>query len=393
MAVQLLEGRYRTRARREQGGALAGLRHVDLLLIGPTLLLSAIGVVIVYSATRTFYPHEPSYFAKRQILYLVLGFCIMLVTMFVDYRRLEQWAYPLYGGVLLSLVAVFAFHSGVSTSLGAASSSAQRWIPLGPIHLQPSEIGVLAVIVAVARFAHGHDGDLRPRRLVPLLAMAAVPMLLIVKQPDLGTGIVVAVVLFALLVVAGIRLRWLAVLLALVALVAFAAIQVHLLKGYQLQRLTSFFQPSRANANEKYNLVQAENAIGAGGLKGTGLFRGQETNLGYVPVQYADFIFSAIGEQLGFIGSVAVLGLFGLISLRMLRAMQMARDTLGRVLCGGCLAFLAFSVFQNVGMNIGVMPITGIPLPFISYGGSAILAFFAAVGLVANVEMRRKAAR
>jgi rod shape determining protein RodA len=368
---------------------LFALRHLDVPLLASTAGLSMIGVVIVYSATRGIYPLEPTYYVKRQVMYLVLGGVVMLIATFVDYRKLEQLGYPIYAAIVLSLLAVFGFHSGVSTSLGGADGSAQRWIPLGPIHLQPSELGVVGIIIVVGVYAQRHEDALGPRRIVAMLLLAAIPMLLVFKQPDLGTTIVMGVVVAALLTMAGVRLRYLVLLVLLAAAGIVAAVHVHLLKGYELQRLTSFFEPGKATADQKYNLDQAMTAIGAGGLKGAGLFNGQVTNLGYVPEQYADFIFSAVGEQLGFVGSVVVIGLFGVLVLRILRAIQVARDTLGRMICAGALAFLVFSVYQNIGMNVGLMPITGIPLPFLSYGGSAIIAFYAVIGLVANVEIRR----
>jgi rod shape determining protein RodA len=388
VAVHLLEGASRLRSRQERRGMLFALRHLDLPLFGATAALSLVGLVIVYSATREIYPAEPTYYVKRQLVYFFLGACVMLVTTFVDYRKLEHWGYPLYGLIVLSLLAVYAFHTGVSTSL-VGDGAAQRWIPLGPIDFQPSELGVLAIIIAVAVYAQRHEDVLGPRRIVGMLVIAAIPMALVYKQPDLGTTIVMGVVVFALLAMAGVRLRYLVLLVAIGTVGVVAAVHVHLLKGYELQRLTSFFEPSKATADEKYNLNQAMTAIGAGGFKGSGLFNGQVTNLGYVPEQYADFIFSAVGEQLGFLGSALVIGLFAVLALRILRAIQVARDTLGRMICTGALAFLVFSVYQNIGMNVGLMPITGIPLPFLSYGGSAIIAFFAMIGLVANVEIRR----
>jgi rod shape determining protein RodA len=218
-------------------------------------------------------------------------------------------------------------------------------------------------------------------------------------EPDLGTTIITTIVVITMLVVGGVRLRYLA-LLALAVLTAFVlGTKLHLLHSFQIQRLTSFLhqdecakltgQEQQDCQNNVYQLSQAKYAIGAGGFQGTGLFRGAMTSSGFVPLNYADTIFSAIGEQLGFVGSLVVVGLFGVMSLRMFRAIQVARDTFGRVVCAGCLAFVVFSVFENIGMNVGIMPITGIPLPFISFGGSALLATFAAVGLVANVEMRR----
>lgn len=366
---------------------LFAVRHLDVPLLAATAALSLVGLIIVYSATRGIYEYEPKYYLKRQLMYFFLGACVMLVTTFVDYRKLERWGYALYGLIVLSLLAVFGFHGEVSTSL--SGGSAQRWIPLGPIHLQPSELGVVAMIIAISVYAQRHEDALGPRRIVVMLVLAAVPMALVFKQPDLGTTIVMGVVLFALLIMAGVRLRYLVLLVVIAAAGVVAAVHVHLLKGYELTRLTSFFEPGKATADETYNLQQAMTAIGAGGLKGQGLFNGEITNLGYVPEQYADFIFSAIGEQLGFVGSVVVIGLFGVLALRFLRAIQVARDTLGRMICTGALAFLVFSVYQNIGMNVGLMPITGIPLPFLSYGGSAIIAFYAVIGLVANVEIRR----
>ncbi|HUZ21031.1 MAG TPA: FtsW/RodA/SpoVE family cell cycle protein [Acidimicrobiales bacterium] len=390
MAIHLLERGARVRSRRDENPLLTALRHVDYVLLAATLAISAFGVIMVYSATRNVFVYEPTYYLKRQVVYLVLGVGLMLMCMVVDYRRLEQWGYILYGLVVCSLLAVFAIGKQVAAGSGAASTGdTQRWIQFGPIHIQPSEFGVLAVIVAVGLYASRHETELGPRRLIVMAAMVLLPMALVYKQPDLGTTIVIAVVVAALLVFAGVRLRYLVGAAAVVALGVTLIFQFNLLSGYQMARIHSFFNQSQAASSANYNLTLAKEAIGSGGLKGLGLFHGPLTTLQYVPVAYADFIFSAIGEQTGFIGATVVLGLFALIVFRIFRAMQVARDTLGRLICGGVLAFVVFSVFQNVGMNVGLMPITGIPLPFISYGGSALLAFFAAIGLVANVEMRR----
>ena len=398
MAVHLLDRTPGIRARKEETGPLAFLRRLDVILLAATLAVSLFGLLMIYSATKGFYPLEPTYFLKRQVIYFALGLVIMVVFALVDYRHLEQWAYPFYGFIVFSLLAVKVVGKSAAVSAGSGAASggtaAQRWIPLGPIHFQPSEFGVLAVIVALACYVQRHEHDLSLKRLLAMLLIALVPMLLIFKQPDLGTTIVVAITLVGLLVFSGVRFRLLLLVLAGVVGAVVAALVLHLLGGYQLQRLTCFFHQTQASASGcNYQLFVAKDAIGAGGLKGTGLFHGQVTNLEYIPEQYADFIFSAIGEQTGFVGSVVLLGLFSVMALRMVRAMQVARDALGRMICGGALIFLVFSVFQNVGMNIGIMPITGIPLPFISYGGSALLAFFAAVGLVFNVELRRTRAR
>ena len=390
MAVHLLERGGRLRARREERGALALLRRVDLVLVGTTLALAAIGAVMVYSATRSVYPLEPTYYLKRQVLYVAVGLVIGLVCAVVDYRRLEELGYPLYGVVILSLLAVFAVGRSIGAGSGAQSTATTvREIPLGPFQFQPSEFGVLAMIVAIGLYAHHHERELTPKRLVVMTAMAAVPLALVFKQPDVGTAVIIAVVFAGLLVFAGVRARHLLVFAVLAGGGIAGIFGLHLLHGYELQRFTCFLHPNQDTSGACYQLNITKEAIGAGGLQGTGLFKGTVTNLQYVPDQYADFIFSAVGEQGGFIGVVVLLGLYAVMALRIFRAMQLSRDTLGRMICGGALVFLVFSVFQNVGMNVGIMPITGIPLPFVSFGGSALLAFFAMVGLVVNVEMRR----
>jgi rod shape determining protein RodA len=389
VAVELLGRDLRLQVRRDEHPLRSLLRHVDLTLVLVALALSGIGAVMVYSATRAQLVAagvDPHYFLVRQLVYVALGVVVMVVAALFDYRRYEQWGYLLYGLVVLSLVAVL-------THVGRSALGSQRWFQLGPIQLQPSEFGALALVVAVALYLAHHYRELTFRRLLVVLALAGVPMLLVAKQPDLGTAIIMGVVLAAMLVVAGAKLRYL-VLLGLSVVAAFlAALHFGLLHHYQLERLTGFLHQNQGAEGQNYNLAMSKTTISLGGLTGTGLFHGAETNLGYVPEQSTDFIFTAVGEQLGFVGSAVVLGLFALMALRMLRALQSARDPFGRLLCAGALAFIVFSVFENVGMTIGLMPIAGIPLPFLSYGGSALLAFFATVGIVLNVEMRRHSFR
>jgi rod shape determining protein RodA len=372
---------------RRQRGFLSLLRRFDVILLATTLTLTAVGLVMIYSATRT----ESTSYVKHQVVFTVLGVITLLVTMLIDYRRIEEWAWVLYGLAIAALLGVRVI--GTAGSLGA-----QREITFGPLTIQPSEFAVLAVIIAVAQYLHQREAGLSPRVLVRLLILCAVPMGLVYLQPDLGTTMIMAIVLFGMLVMAGFRLRLL-LAIAVVVVGGFAlAVNVHILQGYQLERITGFlhqpnpegcFQLSASQQSACYQLAQSKIAIGAGGLTGTGLFKGAETSYAFVPFAYADFIFSAIGEQLGFLGEAVILGLYALLCFRMVRAMQLARDSFGRLVCGGALMFVAFSTFQNVGMTIGIMPITGIPLPFISYGGSALIAMYAAVGLVMNVELRR----
>lgn len=355
------------------------------MLILATLFLAGTGLVMVYSASRTIYPLEPTYFLKRQIVYGVVGVVAMVVCAVFDYRRLEDLAYYIYGAIVLALVTVIG--------AGHSQNGSERWINLGGLQFQPSEFAVLAVIVTLAVYLARHRRELNARRVIALVGLTGIPMLLVVAQPDLGTAIMLAVVLFVMLYFGGVRMRFLVALVAIAVVGFAAAVALHLLNGYQLDRLTSFLHQDTGSQTLNYNVIQSKTAIGAGGISGTGLFKGQETNLAYVPIQYADFIFSAVGEQVGFIGSATLIFLYGIVVFRIFRAIQVARDELGRLIASGILAFLVFSVFENIGMSTGIMPITGIPLPFISYGGSALVAFFCAIGFVLNVEMHRSRAR
>jgi rod shape determining protein RodA len=352
------------------------------VLVGTALLLAALGVLMIYSATRGWLHlagDDPHYFLKRQAVFMVIGVLVMVVLALVDYRRLEQISTLLYVGILLALVAVLATPE---------RQGAQRWFPLGPLQLQPSEFATLVLIIAIATYCSRRPEGLDFRDLIRLVLMAAVPILLVFKQPDLGTAIVMTVILMVMLAVAGMPGRYLLLLIVGAALLVLFAINVGLLQHYQIQRLTSFISPNGASQASTYNVAQAKEAIANGGVFGKGLFRGSLTNLAYVPSQQTDFIFSAVGEQLGFVGGGVLLLLYGVVGWRVLRTAQLARDTFGRMLCAGAFALIVFSVFENVGMNMGIMPVAGIPLPFLSYGGSAMIAFFAAVGITVSVHAR-----
>jgi len=218
--------------------------------------------------------------------------------------------------------------------------------------------------------------------------MAGLPILLIIKQPDLGTAIVCTVILLVMLTVAGMPGRYLILLVVGAVVVVVVAVNLGLVKHYQIQRLTSFISPGSASTTVKYQVDQAKFAIAHGGIFGQGLFKGAQTNLAYVPYQQTDFIFSAVGEQLGFVGAGVLIVLYGILAWRILRVAQMAKDAFGRLLCSGVFALLMFSVFENIGMNMGIMPVAGIPLPFLSYGGSSMIGFMAAIGIVSNVHYR-----
>ena len=360
--------------------------RADLALIGTTLIVAAIGVVIVYSSTRSLAVLEglsAHYYVYRQAAYVIVGALAMIVLAALDYRWLEHASAVLYVGIILALLALF-------TPIGSNALGATRWIQLAGVQVQPSSFAIPVLIVTVATFCARRPEGLELPDLVKVLGLAAVPILLVVKQPDLASGIVMCVVLLVMLVVAGIPNRYLVLLSVSAVVGAFAVVHLGLLKSYQFDRLASFLHQGKNLQGNTYNLHQSVAAIGSGGLWGTGLFHGPQTNLQYVPSQPTDFIFSAVGEQLGFVGSASVLLLLGIVSLRLLRAAQTSHDAFGRLLAVGSFSFVAFSVFENAGMSMGIMPVAGIPLPFLSYGGSAIVAFFCAVGIALSVHLRRQ---
>ncbi len=367
------------------------LGDLDLTLLGTTLLTAVVGVVMVYSGSRGTAAAaglSPHYFMERQALFVFLGIVVMGILATMDYRRLELFGMVIYGLSLAGLLGVFV--------IGHHAQGAGRWISLGPIEIQPSEFAIVGEIIALATFVARRTDGLNWRDLFRMLVMAAVPTLLVMVQPDLGTAIILVVVLVIMLAVAGLPVRTLLLLAVAAAaalfVVAVVGRKIGLLHGYQFSRLGSFLQQDSKKASVQqsiWNVKQSKLAIAAGGLHGQGLFNGSQTNFGYVPEQQTDFIFSAVGEQLGFIGSTLLLGMLAVISWRLLRAAQLSRDTFGRLLCGGAFAFIAFSTFENAGMAMGIMPVAGVPLPFVSYGGSAVLCFFIVVGIALSVRRLR----
>jgi len=359
--------------------------HVDVVLLVSTVVVAGLGVLMVYSATKAKLASsggDPLFDLKRQAIYAVIGVVAMVVVTLVDYHRFEELGAVAYGGMVLALLAVLS-------PIGSRARGSQRWFQLGSFQLQPSSFASLVLIVTLAAYAHRHQGALDLHGLGVLLALGGVLILLVYRQPDLGTAIIMSVVLLAMLVAAGARGRHLAILGLVAAVGMVAIVNLGVLHKYQGERLSCFIKPAAQTQGACYNVGLSKIAIGSGSLTGKGLFQGSVTNAALVPEQQTDFIFTAVGEQLGFLGSASVLGLFALILWRILRNAQLARDRLGRLLCVGVLGLIAFSVFQNAGMTMGIMPITGIPLPFMSYGGSAIIAFFMAVGIVLNVGLRR----
>jgi rod shape determining protein RodA len=359
----------------------------DVSLAAALIVLGLVGVLMVYSATRqalVIAGENPHYDVERQALYVVIGIVVMYAISRIDYRRLEVAATPLYVISLLALAGVFV--------VGQSALGAQRWYNLKFIQIQPSEFAVLFLILAFATYCQRRPEGLTMYDVCRLLLMGATPFVMIFAQPDFGTATIVVITVAALLVIAGVPPRFMTLLVVVGSVGLVLSVYLDLLDKYQIDRLFSFFNQNSTNPKLQgliYTVNNAKSAIGSGGIHGAGLFHGMQTVLGYVPEQYTDFIFTAIGEQLGFIGSVAIIALLAFVALRLFRIGRTAKDQMGRLLCVGVFIFFAFSCFENIGMTMGIMPVTGIPLPMLSYGGSAVLVFFAAGGAVLSVSRQR----
>jgi len=361
------------------------LKHLDVTLLGSTLLLGVYGLFMVYSATHKSleeFGHDPGQFLKKQALFLVLGVVFLVAAAVIDYRWIRLLSPVIY---LVSVVTLLL----VRTPLGSSAKGAQRWFQIGGFQLSPSLFARLALIVVLAAVLSNVKGEVRLRDVVRAVGLAAVPMILVFVQPDIGTSIVLAAILVSLLVVSGTKAKYLAVLAMVAAIAIFGAFQLHVIKDYQVERLRSFLSTSADTREANYNKEQSLIAIGAGGITGRGYLKGTQTSLDFVPEQHTDFIFTVVGEELGFVGAIFLLVLFSIVLWRAFRIALLSKDPFGTFVAVGVAANFAIQVFVNVGMTIGIMPITGIPLPFLSYGGSALLADMIGVGLLLNVHMRR----
>jgi rod shape determining protein RodA len=360
----------------------APIRHLDPVLLGATALLTVIGLFVIFSAThQVSATGDPWSFVKRQIAAWVVGVALLGAVALVDYRVAKVWAPILYGATLFLLLLV-------RTPLGTAAKGAQRGFYVGGFQFTPSEWAKVALAIMLAAFLSEIKApELSLRDLMRASALALIPMFLVFIQPDIGTTIVMAAILGGAVVVAGARPRHLGVLAASAVLLIALAFQLGLIKQYQLDRLKCF--TGCANSQSTYNKEQSQIAIGSGGLSGTGYLKGTQTNLDFVPEQHTDFIFTVIGEEFGFIGSVVLLFLYALLLWRATRIAMLSKDKFGTYLAAGIASMFAIQMFVNIGMTVGIMPITGIPLPFISYGGSSLVANYTAVGLLLNIHMRR----
>jgi rod shape determining protein RodA len=361
-------------------------RHLDPILVVAALGLVALGCAAVYSSTVAELRGQGlpgDALLRRQLLNLAVAVAGMLAVTIFDYRRLQSVAGFAVGGMVVVLGLVL-------TPLGSTTNGAQSWFDIGSFQFQPSEMAKIVVIVGLAAVL-GRGEEFTLRRLGLALGLVGVVGAEILLQPDFGTFMVFAAILFGAMLVGGVPVRWLVVLLLVGGIAAVGMFQLDVLKDYQKQRLTAFINPQSdvSGRGFSWNYRQSLIAVGSGGLTGKGYLKGPQTNLNYVPEQHTDFIFTVIAEELGFAGAGLLLVLYGLLLWRGLRIAALARDRLGVLLAGGVVSMLVFQAFVNVGMTLGIMPITGIPLAFVSYGGSSLIASFLAVGLLLNVHMRR----
>jgi rod shape determining protein RodA len=365
------------------------LLRLDPLLLLATLGLVAASVYSVRTATAGDIPGEPNYYLYRQLAYAGVGIVLMLLISRFDYSRLRDWKFGVYAFMIVSILLVYA--------LGVSARGSKRAIEFGFINFQASELGKLLLVVALSAFTVDRMRRLHDRETTSrIVLLAVVPAMLVIAQPDLGSGLVYLAIVLAVLFVAGTKWTHFAALAGLgaaaivVVLLAAPAAGVEVLKPYQMDRLTAFLNPSDdAAKKEGYQINQSLTAIGAGGKTGRG-DDATQTELNFLPEHHTDFIFSVVGEEFGFVGAALVLSLFALMIWRALRILTMSKNFYGALVAGGITAMLMFQVFVNVGMTIGIMPITGIPLPLMSYGGSSVLTTLMAIGLLQSIHAQAR---
>ncbi len=367
------------------------LRRLDWVLLLSVIALCVLGTVLVYSATRGRALDaglDPMGYLKRNVINIAIGCALGMATALFDYRMLRAYAPFVYLISLLGLLAVL-------TPLGSTINGGHSWIVLpGGFSVQPSEFAKVALCVGLAMIlSEKRDAEDQPRLVDVGLALlvAAVPIALIMLQPDLGTTIVIGFLVLGILAVAGTPTPWMAGLIGIGVLGAGLAIKAGVLSTYQINRFAAFTNPDFDPGGAGYQLKQARIAIGAGGFDGAGLFQGTQTNGKFIPEQQTDFIFTVAGEELGFIGAATIIVLLGIVLWRAMRIALDAEDMFGRLVATGIVCWFTFQMFENIGMTLGIMPMTGVPLPFVSYGGSSMFANMMAIGLLQNVHMRRYA--
>lgn len=358
------------------------LRRIDFVLLFASLAIILYSLIVISSATHVNTPGEERYwFVQRQGIFAVVNILVAILFLNFDYRGLQQYGKQLYIFNLIMLVAVMFF--------GHAALGAQRWIQIGPISLQPSEFSKLIMIICMASLLENKIGQINSfQDLLPIAAYIGVPFLLVLKQPDLGTSLVFMAIFFGMIIVCG--LPWRILFGLCVAGIAAMPLVWQFLKDYQKMRIMVFLDPNVDPLGSGYHIIQSKIAIGSGMIFGKGLFEGTQSQLNFLPENHTDFIFAVVGEELGFIGAVILLLLYLIVFLRGLSIAKNASDVFGRLLAVGITSMLAFHVLVNVGMTTGIMPVTGIPLPLMSYGVSALTTDILSIAILMNIHMRKQ---
>ena len=363
----------------------------DPVLTFAVAMLLIIGTLLVYAATRDWCARnglDPQYYLKRHVINIIIGGLLAYGTTVIDYRLLRAYTPIFWGLGVLGLLIVLV------PGLGTTVNGARAWISLpGGFQIQPAELAKIAIIIGMSLLLseRTHDSDEPTSRdVLQALVVAAIPVILIIFQPDMGTVLIISASVVTIIAVSGAPTRWVVALLILAILGATVAVKVGVISQYQINRLQTFVDPNADTQGAGYQLRQARITVGSGGLIGTGLFNGPQTNGRFVPEQQTDFIFTVAGEELGFLGSGLILFLYLLILMRGFSIARRTSDPFGRLVTTGVIAWFAFQLFENIGMALGLMPMTGVPLPFISYGGSSMFATLIGFGLLQNVHARSR---
>jgi rod shape determining protein RodA len=374
--------------RRSRESIFAGF---DPILTGAVAALLVIGTLLVYAATRDWYAAnnlDPQYYLKRHVLNILIGVLLAWGTTIIDYRLLRAYTPILWGLGVLGLIIVLI------PGLGAEVNGAKAWIALpGGFQIQPAELAKISIIVGMSMILseRSHDSnEPTSRDVIQALLVAGLPVLLILSQPDMGTVFIISASVVTIIAISGASSRWVVALLLIAMLGAFGATKAGVINSYQVNRLQSFVNPNADTQGSGYQLRQARITVGSGGLLGTGLFNGPQTNGRFVPEQQTDFIFTVAGEELGFLGSAGIVLLYLIILMRAFAIARRTDDPYGRLVATGVTAWFAFQIFENIGMTLGLMPMTGVPLPFLSYGGSSMFATLIGFGLLQNVHARHR---
>ena len=374
-----------------RGSRPSAFAGFDPILTIAVALLLLMGTLLVYAATRNWYAAnglDPEYYLKRHVINIAIGCLLARGTTVIDYRLIRAYT------PILWILGVIGLTAVLIPGIGAEVNGAKAWIglPFG-FQLQPAELAKISIIVGMSMILseRSHDSDAaQDRDVLQALVVAAIPVLLILKQPDMGTIFIISIAVVTIIAVSGAPMRWVAGLILIAVIGSFAAVKVGVINDYQVKRLQAFVDPNSDSQGSGYQLRQARITVGSGGIIGKGLFNGPQTNGRFVPEQQTDFIFTVAGEELGFLGCGFILILYLIVLMRAFGIARRSSDPYGKLVCTGVIAWFAFQAFENIGMTLGMMPMTGVPLPFVSYGGSSMFATMMGFGLLQNVHARHR---